>query len=134
MAFLRHSKNLVLKHPHSAEWFEWFKHFVDSFNVLSGLNPPQVREIGEELKNDLDLATPSSLWACAAASHSTFGQMVMKTDAFAVSHDVTQPICREHLEEAAKKANVANDQIDANVKSLSEYLGWDITEGLNRTN
>ena len=98
------------------------------------MTPSQVREIGNELKNDLDLSIPDSLWACAAASHSRFGQMVMKRDGFTDYHDITQPVEREHIEKAAEKAGVAIDQINANVESLSMYLGWDIMKGLKHTN
>ena len=52
----------------------------------------------------------------------------------AAAKDKSKPfITREQIEEAAEKAGVPPDQIDDTVKSLSEYLGWDITQGYGST-
>jgi len=43
--------------------------------------------------------------------------------------DPREPVPRDHIERAAKKAGIRPDDIDAQVASLSAHLGWDITRG-----
>jgi hypothetical protein len=43
-----------------------------------------------------------------------------------------EPIPRKHIEEAAAKAGIRSDDIDAQVASLSAYLGWDVTVGAKK--
>ncbi len=40
-----------------------------------------------------------------------------------------KPIPPEHIQQAAKKANIPPHQIDETIRSLSKHLGWDITKG-----
>jgi hypothetical protein len=40
--------------------------------------------------------------------------------------DLAKPISRDHIELAAKIANVPADRVDDTVRSLSAHLGWDI--------
>ena len=63
--------------------------------------------------------------------HSEFGRIVLTKDCDGIAPylDITNPISREHIQRAAKKANIAADKIDEMVHSLSEHLGWDITRG-----
>ncbi len=63
--------------------------------------------------------------------HSKFGRIVFTKDLDGISpfRDPTKPLSREHIEKAAKKADVPSDKIDETVRSLSAYLGWDITKG-----
>lgn len=67
----------------------------------------------------------------AASGHSKFGRIVFTIDLDGLDPylDPTQPIPRDHLEEAAKKAGVPTDQVDDTVRLLSAYLGWDIAKG-----
>jgi len=62
--------------------------------------------------------------------HSAFGRIVLTKDLDCVGPylDPTKPISREHIERAAEKANVPAEKIDETVQSLSEHLGWDITQ------
>ncbi len=43
--------------------------------------------------------------------------------------DPRQPIPSKHIQKAAEKAGIPPDKIDETVRSLSEYMGWDITKG-----
>ena len=63
--------------------------------------------------------------------HSKFGQIVFTQDLHEMAPylDPAKLISRDHIERAAKKANVLPDQIDETVRSLSAHLGWDITKG-----
>jgi len=63
--------------------------------------------------------------------HSKFGRIVMATDRDGIERylDPREPISREQIERAAKKADIPADKIDETVRSLSEHLGWDITRG-----
>ncbi|MBN2296717.1 MAG: HEAT repeat domain-containing protein [Pirellulales bacterium] len=67
--------------------------------------------------------------------HSQFGRIVFTIylDGVDPYLDLTQPISREHIEQAAKEARVPADKIDETVRSLSEHMGWDITKGSGRT-
>ncbi|MEM8535624.1 MAG: NACHT domain-containing protein [Chloroflexota bacterium] len=63
--------------------------------------------------------------------HSKFGQILFAKDFNEIGPylDPAKPIPREHIEKAAKKANVSPARIDELVQSLSEHMGWDITKG-----
>ena len=63
--------------------------------------------------------------------HSEFGRIVFTKDLDGIAPylDPAQAISREHIERAAKEANVPTDKIDDTVHSLSEHLGWDIEKG-----
>ena len=43
--------------------------------------------------------------------------------------DPHQPIPREHIEKAAKRAGIAPSDLDATLADLSRHLGWDVTRG-----
>ena len=43
--------------------------------------------------------------------------------------DELQPIPPEHIEKAATKAGVAAADLDAEIASLNQHLGWDIRVG-----
>jgi len=63
--------------------------------------------------------------------HSEFGRFVLTKDFDGRPPylDPREPISREHIERAAEKANVPADKIDETVQSLSDHLGWNITQG-----
>ena len=63
--------------------------------------------------------------------HSQFGRIVFTKDLDGISPylDPAQPISRDHIERAAKEADVPDDEVDETVRSLSEHMGWDITKG-----
>ena len=137
MAFLQHAKSLALEHSGSKDWLEWFGGFLNSWEGASfRVNPSQLREFAEELKSEPAFPdVPDWLWGALAATHSAFGKIVLNVHLgqyklFARHLDVTQPAGRTHIEKAAKRTGAVPGQIDATVESLSEYLGWDITQGL----
>ena len=63
--------------------------------------------------------------------HSRFGSILTTRDLDGEGPylDPLQPISRDHIEKAAKVADIRPEDIDAQVASLSEYVGWDITRG-----
>lgn len=65
--------------------------------------------------------------------HSEFGRIVFLGNAKALIWppplNPREPISRDRIEQAAKKANIPIDKIDETVRSLSAHLGWDITKG-----
>ncbi len=69
-----------------------------------------------------------------AAMHSEFGRILPTRDfdGFGPYLDPLEPIPREHIEQAAAKAGIRLNDIDAQVASLSTYLGWDVTVGAKR--
>lgn len=136
IAFVRHAKRLSVEHYGSQEWTNWYKDFLIGWGYTSTLlSPPKVREFVdqlEELESELEFQDiRNRLWAGAAAIHSTFGRMVLTGDPHGwYPRNITQSPTRDDIELAATRSGVAPDQIDATVESLSEYLGWDITKGL----
>jgi hypothetical protein len=96
------------------------------------------------VKNWPDAATRSMLTERAAKDpsaalvlarqHSLFGRVIFTEDQD--GHwpflDAHAPVTRERIEGAARQAGIKADAIDATVRSLSEYLGWDITKGRAR--
>ncbi len=135
MGFLRHARGLAFEHCKSQGWRDWFKGFMGSWNYQSGLTGSLTRAFSKELQEEPSLPNvPNSIWVATAANHSAFGGFVFLDDFdrqfyWISQRDVSQPVAREHIEAAAHHAGVANDEIDATVDSLSDYLGWDITKG-----
>ena len=73
-------------------------------------------------------------WSAAlvfGGQNSKFGQIVFTRDLNGIAPylDPAKPLSRDHIEQAAKRANIPTDQIDETVCSLSAHLGWDITKG-----
>ena len=70
-------------------------------------------------------------WVKLGKMHSEFGRILptKDLDGLAPYLDPLRPISRKHIKQAAKKAGIPADRIDDEVRSLSEYLGWDITKG-----
>ena len=64
-------------------------------------------------------------------STSSFGKIVItkNLDGIGPYLDPLQPIPREHIEKAATKAGIAAAALEAQIASLNQHLGWDITVG-----
>ncbi len=64
---------------------------------------------------------------------SEFGWIVFTKDKNRYDHyvDPAKPASRRQIERAATKVNIPPDKIDETVRSLSGYMGWDITRGAN---
>ncbi len=71
--------------------------------------------------------------ACSALGrlHSRFGRIVITTDLDGIGPylDPLEAIPRDQIDKAARAAGVRPDEIEGQVRSLSEHLGWDITKG-----
>ncbi|MDU9047238.1 MAG: NACHT domain-containing protein [Candidatus Electrothrix sp. Rat3] len=64
--------------------------------------------------------------------HSRFGRLVFYDSSTILAFgylNPRQPIPTEHIQKAAKEANIPPDKIDEAVRSLSKHMGWDITKG-----
>lgn len=63
--------------------------------------------------------------------HSKFGQRVFWEYAggFGNYHVPQKPVPHMHIKKAAEQCGIPAEEIDAQVASLSEFLGWDITQG-----
>jgi len=74
--------------------------------------------------------------ACSALAgmHSEFGRILPTRDFDGTRPylDPLEPIPRKHIEHASAKAGIRSDDIDAQVASLSAYLGWDVTVGAKK--
>jgi hypothetical protein len=71
--------------------------------------------------------------ACCALGkmHSGFGRILPTRDLDGRGPylDPLQPISRDHIQKAARRANIRPEDIDTQVASLSAHLGWDVTRG-----
>ena len=63
--------------------------------------------------------------------HSQFGRILPTRDQDDIWPylDPLQPISRDRIELAATKTGIRPEDIDAQVASLSAYVGWDVTRG-----
>ncbi|MBT6483680.1 MAG: NACHT domain-containing protein [Planctomycetaceae bacterium] len=117
-----------------------------SFELAQHADSPYIRErVLRVIREQAPIETTQEFLAervvhdHAAASylggmHSVFGHVVLTRDVDGESPflDPHKPISHEHIERAAKATDIAEDQIDGTVRSLSEHLGWDITRGLGK--
>ncbi|HLQ44909.1 MAG TPA: hypothetical protein VK137_09290, partial [Planctomycetaceae bacterium] len=64
-------------------------------------------------------------------SKSSFGKIVITRDLDGREPylDPLQPIPRKHIEKAATKTGLAAAALEAQIASLNQHLGWDITVG-----
>ena len=75
-------------------------------------------------------------WSALGKMHSEFGRVLPTKDldgAWAYLNPL-KPVPRDHIEKAAEKAGVRPEDIDAQVASLSDHFGWDITVGAKPSN
>lgn len=66
--------------------------------------------------------------------HSNFGCIIFSQDLDGVYPyiNLLEPVSPKHIERAARKVGIPQEQIDETVRSLSDHMGWDITRGLPR--
>jgi hypothetical protein len=65
--------------------------------------------------------------------HSEFGRILPYKDLEVKWRgylDPRQPIPRAHIEKAAKRAGIAESELEATLADLNRHLGWDVTRGL----
>ena len=90
------------------------------------------RKLLEERAVDASLSTDRRDEHCIVFGqmHSEFGRYVLtrRPTEPVDKVDPAKPISREHIMWAAEAANVPDKKIDEMVRSLSEHLGWDITQ------
>jgi hypothetical protein len=80
---------------------------------------------------DPDEQTRGAAFSALGRMHSEFGRILTTQDVDGMIPylDPLEPISREHTERAAERADIAPDEVDAEVASLSDHLGWDFTRG-----
>jgi hypothetical protein len=81
-----------------------------------------------------DISGRGAAWSALAGMHCEFGRILPTRDFDGIGPylDPLEPLPREHIEQAAAKASIRPDDIDAQVASLSAYLGWDVTVGAKK--
>lgn len=69
-----------------------------------------------------------------AGMHCEFGRILPTRDFDGMGPylDPLEPIPRKHIERAAARASIRPSDIEAQVASLSAYLGWDVTVGAKK--
>ena len=72
------------------------------------------------------------MFEALAPLQSEFGRFIVRPnpDVLTPRLDPSVPIARSRIVQAAMQAGVPEDKIDETVASLSQFLGWDITKGL----
>ena len=81
-----------------------------------------------------DISERGAACSALAGMHCEFGRILPTRDFDGIGPylDPLEPIPREHIEQAAAKASIRPNDIDAQVASLSAYLGWDVTVGAKK--
>ena len=81
-----------------------------------------------------DISERGAVCSALAGMHCEFGRILPTRDFDGIGPylDPLEPIPREHIEQAAAKASIRPNDIDAQVASLSAYLGWDVTVGAKK--
>ncbi|HKS21497.1 MAG TPA: HEAT repeat domain-containing protein [Thermoanaerobaculia bacterium] len=81
-----------------------------------------------------DISERGAACSALAGMHCKFGRILPTRDFDGNGPylDPLEPIPRKHIEQAAAKAGIRPDDIDAQVASLSAYLRWDVTVGAKK--
>nr|VFJ57322.1 MAG: NACHT domain-containing protein [Candidatus Kentron sp. FM]VFK11812.1 MAG: NACHT domain-containing protein [Candidatus Kentron sp. FM] len=87
--------------------------------------------LGRRAVEDPDARARGEAFRLLGGLHSKFGRILATKDLDGgwPYLDPLKPIPRAHIEQAAKQAGIAPGAVDAQVASLSEYLGWDVSRG-----
>lgn len=100
-----------------------------AFRVLAALWPDE----NTQLFFNKHIAINGVAASIFAEDYSGFGYRVFRKTASYWDGDGTldprKPIPRRHILKAAAEASIPNEKIEEVVKSLSAYMGWDITKG-----
>ncbi|VFM95516.1 MAG: hypothetical protein BECKG1743D_GA0114223_100842 [Candidatus Kentron sp. G] len=90
--------------------------------------------MGQQAVEDPDARTRGEAFRRLGGLHSEFGRTLATKDLDGLTpyFDPLELIPRKHIKKAAKEAGIAPGAIDAQVASLSEYLGWDVTRGAGK--
>lgn len=135
MAFLMFAIRFASENSSHSQWLDWLKTFVGCWDFsAAGILPVDVRTlIGEAEKNPNLPDVSNVLWARSAAAHSVFGNLLVRQVPYRTAKflDLTKPIAQQHIDKVADAAGILPDEVDCNLKSLTEYLGWDLLKGLN---
>ncbi len=104
-----------------------------ALQALAGRWPDEATHalLAQRAVQDLHNQVRSAAFFGLGKMHSPFGRILATRDLDGAEPylDPLRPISRDHIEKAAKKTAVRPDEIDAQVASLSAYLGWDVTRG-----
>ncbi len=97
--------------------------------IQLGENWPDDQEVSELIVNYAP--TVGAAAALFAGGHSRLSEIIFTQDLDGVFPylDPRIGLTNDHIKKAAKKVGVAGDQLESEVQSLSEHLGWDIRKG-----
>lgn len=129
-AFVLHAHDLWQSNCHSKDWTEWHSSFVAAWyygDLDLALGEIDVRTLHAEYVSAHPHAGPDAqpYLRLLAMKHSAFGRWVSERR-YAKAWDFSRPLTREQLVWAAEKAGVSEKRIEAELQSLSEYLGLDM--------
>ena len=90
-----------------------------------------VNLFSQRVLQDLYESPRSVAWTALCNLHSEFGRILPTQDLDDVGPylDPLEPVSKDHIEAAAKRAGISLEDIDAQVAALAAYFGWDITVG-----
>lgn len=108
----------------------------DALQVLTEKWPDQITRdlLAQRAVQDSNATTRGVACSALGKMHSEFGRILptRDLDGTAPYLDPLEPIPRQHLNRAAKKAGIRPDDIEVQVASLSAHLGWDVTVGAKK--
>ena len=87
--------------------------------------------LAQRAVQDPDDQVRGAVFFALGEMHSEFGRILPMRDLYGIMpfRDPLQPISRDHIQQAAIKTGIRPEDIDAQVASLSAYVGWDVTRG-----
>ena len=90
--------------------------------------------LAQRAVQDPDEETRGAACSELGKMHSEFGRILPTRDLDGIGpyFDPLKPIPRDHIERVAKRCGIRLEDIDGQVASLSDHLGWDITRGAEK--
>src|SRR5262249_42403391 len=134
-AFLLQAGRLWRSHEVFKEWNDWYRWFLGSWHPIE-LAPlredSDVKRLFIEVRDAIPEVSAAEFYSLLGGLHSWFGRIILtwRLDGQAPYRDIREPIPHEYIVMAAKKTGVELAGIRRIADSLSEFWGWDITEGL----
>lgn len=91
--------------------------------------------LAQRAREDTEEQARGSAFVVLGQMHSKFGGLLptLYLDGMSPYLDPLEPIPRQHIERAAERAGIPPEDIDAEVASLSDHLGWDIIRGAKKS-
>jgi hypothetical protein len=102
--------------------------------ALQGLAEKWPELLAQRALEAPDVSERGAAYVVLGKMHSEFGRILSTRDLDGLVQylDPLEPVPREHIEKAAAKAGIRPEEIEAQVASLSAYLGWDVRIGAKK--